>query len=135
MSSARPIVFPYKITAGRLSPMISIGILLSGRWQVAELYVDSGAFYTVMHARFATDFGLDYTKGRKIFVQVGDGSLIPVYLHELVIQIGDKQFRTLVGFSSGLGVSFNLLGRFGVFEHFRICFHEKQKTVSFLPVK
>lgn len=132
---SKPIVFPYKISGGRLSPMVSVGILLGGHWRVAEFYVDSGAFYTVMHARFATDFGVDVTTGRKIFVQVGDGSLIPVYLHDLALQIGEKQFRGRIGFSAKLGVSFNLLGRLDVFEHFRICFLEDQKMVTFLPVK
>ena len=65
----------------------------------------------------------------------GDGSLIPVYLHDLPLQIGNKLIRAPVGFSERLGVAFNLLGRLGVFEHFTICFREKQKTISFQSVK
>ena len=87
-----------------------------------------------MHAQFATGFGLDFKQGRKVFVQVGDGSLIPVYLHKLPIQIGPNQFKATVGFSEKLGVRFHLLGREDVFERFRICFHEKQRVVSFQPV-
>lgn len=131
MASHRLIVFPYGMVCGRPSPVATVGIFVTGRWRVVELYVDSGAFYTMLHVHFATDFGLDYKQGRKILVQVGDGSLIPVYLHELMMQIGEKQFVSELGFSEKLGVSFNLLGRHGVFEHFKICFHEKRKVVSF----
>jgi hypothetical protein len=63
--------------------MVPVGICIKGRWQVAQLYVDSGAFYTLMHVKYAEDFGLDLKKGRKIFAQVGDGSLIPMNLHKL----------------------------------------------------
>jgi gag-polyprotein putative aspartyl protease len=129
----RPIVFPYKLLGGRWSPMISAGIRVCDRWQPIELFVDSGATYTILRAQTANDAGLDFTSGRKVFAQVGDGSLIPVYLHDLPIQIGGVSFRAPIGFSQQLGVAFNLLGRLGVFEHFKICFHERQRVVSFLP--
>jgi hypothetical protein len=135
MTAAKPVIFPYKLLGGRWSPLISAGIQWREKWQPVEFYVDSGATYTILRARIAADAGLDFASGRKVFAQVGDGSLIPVYLHDLRIQIGGTQIRAPVGFSEKLGVAFNLLGRLGVFEHFRICFHEKQKTVSFLPVK
>ena len=77
---------------------------------------------------------MDFKTGRKIFVQVGDGSLIPVYLHKLPMQIGPQQFNATVGFSEKLGVRFHLLGRQDVFEHFKICFHEKRRLMTFQPV-
>ena len=134
MATLRPIVFPYGLVCGRPSPVATVGLFINGRWRVVELYVDSGAFYTLLHVQFATDFGLDYKRGRKVFAQVGDGGLIAVYLHKLRMQIGERQFICEVGFSEKLGVSFNLPGRFGVFEHFKICFHEKRKVVSFQTV-
>jgi len=131
---ANPIVFPYKNAAGKPSPIISAGVEISGCWRVAEFYVDSGAFYSLMPAPFARDFGLEYQKGQKLLVQVGDGALIPVFLHDLPIQIGHVTFKAPIGFSAKLGVPFNLLGRAGVFEHFKICFHEKRKLTSFQPL-
>ena len=100
---------------------------------MAELYVDSGAFYTLIQARFATDFGFDFKIGRKAFVQVGNGAVIPIYLHKLPVQIGTRRFKAAVGFSEKLGVRFNLLGRQDVFDKFRICFHEDRRVVTFLP--
>lgn len=131
---SNPIVFPYKNAAGKPSPIVSVGIEVNARWHVAYLYVDSGAFYTLLHAQFALDYGLDFKRGSKTYAQVGDGSLIPVYLHRLQLQIGTKQFAATVGFSEKLGVRFNLLGRQDVFEHFKICFHERRKIVSFQPL-
>jgi hypothetical protein len=134
MKSQRPIVFPYGLSDGRLSPLVAVGFCFNGRWRVAQLYVDSGAIYTLLHAQFAVDFGLDFKQGRKVFAQVGDGSLIPVCLHKLPLQIESKQFKATVGFSEKLGVRFRLLGRQDVFERFRICFHEKRRVVTFQPV-
>ena len=96
--------------------------------------MDSGAFYTLMHATHAVDSGLDLGRAGRWFVQVGDGSLIPVFLHRLPMQIGGKRFEATVGFSEQLGVRFNLLGRLDVFQHFKICFHEKRKLVTFQTV-
>ncbi len=125
------ICFPYKAAAGRPSPVVSAGLCVAGKWRAVELYVDSGAFYTLMHATHAVDCGLAFKKGRKVFAQVGEGSLIPVFLHRLPMQIGGERFEATVGFSEKLGVRFNLLGRQDVFEQFKICFHEKRKVETF----
>jgi hypothetical protein len=135
MASRQTTVFTYKPAGGRLSPVVSVGILISGRWQVVEMYVDSGAFYTLLHSDFATNLGLDFKKGRKVFAQVGDGSLIPVYQHKLPLQIGPTRFKATVGFSEKLGVRFALLGRQDVFERFRFCFHERRRVITFQPVR
>jgi len=134
MASSKPIVFRYGLVAGRWSPMISAGIQLGPVWQAIEMYVDSGASYTIFRSKVAQDLGFAWASGRKIFAQVGDGSHIPVYLHKLAMQIGPKRFKATVGFSDKLGVGFHLLGREDVFEQFKICFHEKRRVVSFQSI-
>jgi len=42
-----------------------------------EAYVDSGATYSVFTAQVANRLGLAYRTGRRVYVQVGDGSFIP----------------------------------------------------------
>jgi hypothetical protein len=111
--------------------MVSLGLWVAQAWRPVELYIDSGATYTILRAKVAEDVGFDYEQGRKVFVQVRDGALIPVFLHKLPLQIGGDRMEADVGFSAKLGVPFNLLGRYGVFEHFRICFHEKRRVVTF----
>lgn len=130
----KPIIFKYKLVAGRWSSMVSAGLELAGIWQPLEMYVDSGAAYTILAPQFAQELGFDWTTGPKIFAQVGDGSLIPIWLHRLRMQIGPSRFKSTVGFSEQLRVGFHLLGRLDVFEHFKICFHEKRRMVSFQPL-
>ena len=95
------------------------------------MYVDSGAAYSILRAQIAEGIGFDYRKGERIYAQVGDGSFIPVYLHDLEIQLGAKQFIGKVGFSEKLGVGFNLLGRMSIFDRFKICFMENEGVLSF----
>ena len=90
-----------------------------------------GAAYTVLRAQVAEGAGFDYHQGVLQYLQVGDGSYIPVYLLDLEMQIGAERFRGRVGFSEQLGVSFNLLGRETVFERFKICFQQRQQILSF----
>jgi len=127
------IVFRYKSIRGKLAPIITIGMKLKGTWYPIEVYVDSGAAYTLLHAQIAEGIGFDYRVGDPVYVQVGDGSFIPVYLHDLELQVRAEQFLAKVGFSEKLGIGFNLLGRAGIFERFRICFQEKQGILTFEP--
>jgi len=126
-------VFRYKPLRGRLAPLITIGVKFGTVWYPVEVYVDSGAAYTVLHAQIADGIGFDYRAGDQVYLQVGDGSFIPVYLHELEVQVGTQRFTAKVGFSEKLGVGFNLLGRAGIFERFKICFQESQRVLTFEP--
>lgn len=128
-----PYVFRYKPFRGRLTPMITIGVKIGAVWYPVEVYVDSGAAYTVLRAQIADGVGFDYRAGNRVYLQVGDGSFIPVYLHELEVQIGAERFTAKVGFSEKLGVGFNLLGRADIFERFKICFQESQRVLTFEP--
>jgi predicted aspartyl protease len=100
-------------------------------WHPVEAYVDTGATYSVFTAQVADRLGLSYRTGRKVYVQVGDGGFIPVYLHDLEIQIGKRRVVVPLGFSGKLGISFNLLGRTGIFEFFKVCFDERDFVVTF----
>jgi hypothetical protein len=64
-------------------------------------------------------------------VVVGDGSFLPVYLHNLSMQIGDWHNQAPIGFSERLGVGFNVLGRTGVFNQFQVCFNDRTRRVTF----
>jgi hypothetical protein len=67
-------------------------------------------------------------------IVVGDGSFIPVYFHVVPIHIEDIEITASVGFSERLGVGFNLLGRKGIFEYFKICFSDKESKITFQQV-
>jgi len=46
-------VFRYKSIRGRLAPIITIGVKIADVWYPVEVYVDSGAAYTLLHAQIA----------------------------------------------------------------------------------
>jgi len=102
------VIYNYKRLGDIRVPIITLAIKYGDRWYPVEAYMDSGATYSVFTAQVANRIGLDYRTGRRIFVQVGDGSFIPVYLHELDVQIGSYRFLTTLGFSDKLGNFFVL---------------------------
>ena len=61
---------------------------------------------------------------------VGDGSFIPIYLHIVGMRIGEDEFGMKIGFSSKLGVGFNLLGM-NPFDRYRVIFDNRAKKVVF----
>jgi hypothetical protein len=111
--------------------MVTIGIKLEQLWLPVDVYVDSGAAYTLLHARVAEGVGFDFRAGQLSYLQVGDGSSIPADVHSVELQIGRERITAPVGFSARPGVPFNLLGREGVFSRFAICFHERNEVFSF----
>ncbi len=112
-------------------PVIPIGIKFPNQWVPLDVYVDSGAEYTVIEAGIAESVGFDYRQGNRIYLQVGDGSLIPVYLNHVEVQLGTVQLRCRVGFSEQLKVNYNVLGKADIFDYFKICFSQKQRLITF----
>ena len=55
------------------------------------------------------------------------------FFNPLKIRIEDMELAAEIGFSKQLGIGFNILGRKDIFEKFRICFEETEKTVEFAP--
>lgn len=119
--------FPYVLHKGYLMPIIPVIINGHKVWT----FVDSGATFTILAAKEAEDIGIDWQKGRRQMIVVGDGSFIPVYLHNLSLHIGNIKIKSPIGFSEKLGVGFNILGRKGIFEHFRVCFSDKERKIVF----
>ena len=126
--------FSYKQIRGTYQPVITIGIKFPNCWYPLEAYVDSGAEYTVIEAAIAESLGFDYRQGRKIYLQVGDGSLIPVYVNSLNVQLGAVRFLCRVGFSDRLKVNTNILGKADIFDEFKICFFQSEQLLIFEKV-
>jgi hypothetical protein len=120
------IEFPYTIHKGYLLPIIPISIESHRLW----VFVDSGATFSILAAAEAARIGIDLNRGRFQMIVVGDGSFIPVYLHDLPIQIGEWQITAPIGFSERLGVGFNLMGRTGIFDQFQICFNDRARLIT-----
>lgn len=129
----RPIIFPYQTYRGLPCPIIPLGMRGPNGWRNTEAYVDSGAFVSVFSVADAKRLGLRYQTGKKRFVTVGDGDSVPVYLHDLPIQIGGQRVKITIGFSPRLGVGFNLLGRQDIFMRFDVTFSDARRQVTFRP--
>ena len=112
-------------------PMIPLRVKGEKGWYDVWTFVDSGATYSVFEASEADRLGIKLEKGKKMMIVVGDGSFIPVYLHKIIVRIGEEEFETEVGFSNHLGIGFNLMGRKGIFDKFKVCFSDFKSIVSF----
>ena len=121
--------FPYQKFSGRFLPIVPIE-LKNKQWVIFDAYVDSGASYSVFHTDVAGIIGLNLEKGRKIYITVGDGSQIIVYLHKIEVKFAGEQFVATIGFSRNLGIGFNLIGMKDVFDKFRITFDNRNKVLE-----
>jgi hypothetical protein len=124
------IEFPYTFHKGYLMPIILITILDHRVW----VFVDSGATFTILSTDDAYRIGIDWESGMQQMIVVGDGSFIPVYFHNIPLQIGDWQLAAPIGFSEHLGVGFNILGRKGIFDQFQVCFNDHIRMVTFQKI-
>lgn len=125
------IEFPYlRVRPQNYAPIVPIEIYGNQRWIGFEAYIDTGASFTIFHSDRAEILGINYISGEEIHVTVGDGGLIPVYLHKLSVRFSKKEFKATIGFSKQLGVGFNLMGRKDFFSLFQICFNDKDKIVK-----
>ncbi len=123
--------FAYVIHRGMKVPMIPLRVKGIEGWYDVWAFVDSGATYSIFEAAEAERLGIKMNSGRRLMIVVGDGSFIPVYLHKLTVQIGEVEFMTEIGFSSHLGIGFNLMGRKDIFNNFTVCFNDNKGIVSF----
>ena len=132
----RPVAFPYIPYRSYPAPIVPIRIRGPRDWTIVWAYVDSGASISILNTtREAGRLGVRAEDGQRIYSVVGDGSLIPVYVHRLPIRIGSIELTAAIGFSSCLGVGFNLLGRQDIFAHFDVTFSDSRRRVTFTPLR
>lgn len=130
----RVVKFPYQKYGFIKSPIIPIEIYNGKNWRNVWVYVDSGAFNSILHAKEAVRLGVDYRQGRIIYNTAADGGAIPVYLHKMPIKIGSIKIIASIGFSEKLGINFNLLGRKDIFNQFNITFRDQQNEIIFQKI-
>jgi hypothetical protein len=126
----RSLEFNYAKHRQRDIPLIPVSLRTGGKWSEVWAYVDSGSFYSLFDDKVAELLGLDLLKGKRVLAVVGDGSFIPVYLHKVGLRIGADEFAVKIGFSSKLGIGFNLLGM-DIFDRYRVIFDNKSRKVIF----
>ncbi len=125
--------FDYRFAEGQFLPIISLKLKGKEEWIESKAYVDSGASYSLFHAGIAEILGFILEEGELREMSVGDGNILKVYVHEILILVAGQEFKAYLGFSKGIGVGFNIVGRKSIFEKFLVCFNEKEKYVEFTP--
>ncbi|MFQ6137411.1 MAG: hypothetical protein ACE5PM_09575 [Candidatus Hydrothermarchaeales archaeon] len=120
--------FRYEEVAGKFFPIISVAIESNGKGILTRAYVDSGASFSIFDSQVAEYLDIDFRKGEKVFPR-GIGGHICAYLNPVTIYIEDIGIPCKVLFSDELVVKFNLLGRAGFFDRFKVCFDDKEEIL------
>ena len=123
------IKLPYLLWKGQYCPIIEIEVVNKEKRVRTLAYADTGATYSVLHSDFCEELGLKLRSGKRIDITVGDGGIIPVYLHELIIKIESLETVCKIGFSDRLGTGISILGREGIMDRYMVCFDGKNREV------
>jgi|SRR3989344_3524047 len=124
--------FKYQELAGKFLPIVPIE-LKGKEWISYDAYVDSGASYSLFHADTAKDLNIKLESGKEDYISMADRSKIKIYLHKIKVKIATEEFTATIGFSTQLGIGFNIIGRLDIFNKFKICFDEKESFIEFHP--
>ncbi len=125
------IEFPYSNYKEHKLPIVPVNVKGENSWHEIWVFVDSGATYTILNVQESKRLNIDHRAGKKVYVKVGDGSYISVFLFRLPVKIDEVEFEAQIGFSEELGIGFNIMGRKDFFEKFTICFSDKSGVIQF----
>lgn len=123
------IIYPYIKKPSGLFPLIKVILSVGEKKVPIEALIDSGASISVFEGRVAGLLGIKIRQGKEIYLG-GVGGRILGYIHHIKLEAAGKKFICPIVFSDEYKVSFNLLGRQGFFNKFKICFNEKNKMMS-----
>jgi len=130
----RRVEFPYmKDANGHYAPIIYLRVWTGNRWLYLQAYVDSGASWTIFHADVAQLLGIRLSRAKRRYLSLGNGNVLPVFLHRVRVRFAGVDFSIPAGFSDSLRVGFNLLGRAGIFDRFVVCFNDKTRLLTATP--
>jgi len=129
--------FPYQREKSKLfgeiyRPVIKFQIKTKSGWIPILAYIDSGADVTLLPMSFIKAFEIKIEEENiKEIRGIGEGK-ISVIIKEVKMKISDKIFDAKVAIALIEDVPY-LLGREDVFDHFEVCFRQKDRTVCFNP--
>lgn len=115
---------------GRFAPIVYLQVWTGNRWLYLQAYVDSGASWSVFHVDVAKLLGINLSKAKRRYVELGNGSVLPIYLQRIKVRFAGVEFVVPAGFSDGLHMGFNLMGRAGFFNRFSMSFNDRVRTLT-----
>ena len=125
--------FDYTQIGENFYPLIDVELISLTDSVITKAYVDSGATYSIFKMEIAEILNIDVESGKKIF-PIGIGGHICAYIHNVRMKVGDVEFDTDVLISDELLVRFNILGRIGLFDRFKICFEDKSRVLELTEI-
>jgi len=96
--------------------------------------IDSGAEVSLFTKSDSQLLGIPLNKGEKIEVGSVSGDKFSVFLHPVILKIGDERLKIKVAFSEKDNVP-RILGRNPAFSYFFIIFDNKNQNTIFIPRK
>jgi len=100
-------------------------------WIGFTLYADSGADITLLPQSACKGLGYKLKDGKPSYVGRITRGRIKVYVHEINMRLEEEIFKARIAFAQTESIP-PLLGRTDIFDHFRICYDNKQKETIFI---
>jgi len=92
-------------------------------WSKVLSYADSGADITIFPRSVCEILGLRIEDGQQSIITGVSGEEIRIYMHTIMIRIGDEEIEIRVGFAEREDVPY-LLGRTDILTHFDVLFKD-----------
>ncbi len=115
---------------GHYAPIVYLKVWTGNRWLYLQAYVDSGASWSVFHVDVAQLLGIKLNKAKRRYVELGNGSVLPIYLQRIKVRFAGVEFTVPAGFSDALHMGFNLMGRAGFFNRFSMSFNDRARLLT-----
>jgi len=121
--------FPYKKEPSTVfgyvyRPVVEIYLRTrDGDWFKVSTYADSGADITVFPRSVCELLGLSLQDGQESTVTGVGGEEIKIFIHRIMVRIGDEELKIRAGFAERENIPY-LLGRTDILTCFNILFEE-----------
>lgn len=129
------LVEPYRRLPGveAARPLVSVRLKEGESHVDTWALIDSGADCSLFHADWAEVFGITLDP-QQLQVTQGLGGSIPVWFHEMELEVCGMLLLCRVGFSPAAPRAFGLLGRADFFSAFLVGFKHPDAVVLLQPV-
>ena len=115
-----------------LRPIIPISISTDSYPVRYLALIDSGADFCIFDAEIGEVIGLDVKSGKlETFSGIQPGKPTECYLHEVTINIGGHNYKTIVAFSYHISTKgYGILGQKGFFDLFKVSFEYQKERIE-----
>ncbi len=115
-----------------LKPVIPVKIIIGDKALRYSALIDSGADFCIFDAEIGENLGLNIKLGKKeIFGGIQEKSGAEAFFHEVKLDIGGWNYKTVVGFSYDIAKhGFGILGQIGFFDIFVVKFDLMKEEIE-----